>query len=76
MNPNIKLWGHNSDTNMAIYTHVSSNYTHIYPIIGHIRGSYDLTYRGLPPAPLSCRGLSAHLGPLLLEGGVLDIRGA
>ena len=29
----------NSDTNMAIYTHVSSNYTHICPIIGHFRGS-------------------------------------
>ena len=28
---------HNLDTNMAIYTNVSSNYTHICPIIRHFR---------------------------------------
>ena len=41
------------DTNMAIYTHVSSNYTHICPIIGHFLGvlGSDLS-RGSPLPPM------------------------
>ena len=35
-------WGAHLDTNMAIYTHISSNYTHICPIIDTL-GVLDLT---------------------------------
>ena len=42
MSRGLSPWGAGGthfDTNMAIYTHVSSNYTHICPIIRHFRGS-------------------------------------